>query len=178
MAKRKKTESAIGEEPTRWSQTTGCRRSVFQGLNFKRFEIVSPGVSAGFSHFTFELKKNRTDAEIIGSGQGQLVEVGERTVSTGSYTLNGKGRFGQGEIYWVDHVTGFLGNADPHQIFVGDSAFAISGGHGDFKCATGWIDLALDMTTVTYQDGKWDGNTANLIWEVAMYTCGVCEYRA
>jgi len=173
----------IGGEATTWSQTPGCRKSVFYGANFKAYTVVAPTEDRPGSRVdTFDLKSHPTDDVIIGTGQGQLPEfIGGSFdgtfISTGSYLFNGKGGFGQGEIFWVDYERDFLGTENPSHSFVGDSGFAITGGHGDFKCATGWLDLTVvEPKNLTFNDkGEWDQNTDGLIWKVDMYTCGICE---
>ena len=168
---------------TTWSQTPGCRKSVFYIANLTIETVVTHTESTpGIAAYTNILKSKPTDNAIIGTGQGQMqFFIGDTFdgfyMSSGSFLFNGEGGFGQGEIVYVDYRKDDLGTVNPVNPYEGHIGWAITGGHGDFKCATGWFDMTLvEPKEVGFNDkGEWDQNTDGLIWQVDMYTCGICE---
>lgn len=177
----------VGGEATTWYQTPGCRKSVFYGTDLKLDTVVTQTESTpGIKVATYNFRSHPTDDTIIGTGQLQAQYFiggnfdGTRMAS-GSNLFNGKGGFGQGEIFLVDYRTDVLGAANPSNAFVGDSGWAITGGHGDFKCATGWKEKIklVEPKKLTFNDkGEWDQNITGLIWRSEMYLCGICENSA
>ena len=158
-----------------WKPTNYCKKSVFYGLSYESTAIVDVSEERpGHYDFSFVLKNKLDDKHPIGVAHGSVVFDASDSfhTTTGCYLFDDADGIGKGEVCWKDVVEDYDGIEKKKNTFGGNSEWAIVGGHGDFKCATGWLE-PLEEDISFSDDGTYD--VSEITWKVTMYTCGVCE---